>query len=195
MTLTLTHDDVTPALELLRAQARRPRGIMASAARGVSNLFRTHLRLLDRQRPNRLGGKRTHMYNEFARSVNVPTLTATSARISISDPRAAHKHFGGLIIAKRAKMLTIPVAPEAYGRRASVLEGELGIKLFLYVNKATQHATLCGNLGKSAGLKVFYVLKRSVMQGPEPILPAAAQITTAALSAARSALARQLAKP
>jgi hypothetical protein len=194
MTITLTNDTISPALALLRAQAKNPRGIMAAASRSVVNLFRKHLRLLNQQRPNKLGGKRTNMYNQFARSVNVPVLTDTTALISISDPRSAHVHTGGTITAKRAKFLTIPVAPEAYNRRASVLEGELGIKLILFRNAATNSATLVGRLPSGEGFKVYYVLKKSVVQSARPILPDDAQIATAALDAGKAALLRQLKK-
>lgn len=191
MTLTLQKDDLSPALAVLRAQAKNPRGIMAAAGRAITNLFKSHLRVLQRSRPNKLGGKRTNFWNQLAQSVNMVSLSDTGATISISDPRAQHKHLGGTIRAKNAKMLTIPVTPEAHGRRASVLEGELGIKLF--VLKGANNAVLAAMTGD--GLKVFYVLKSSIEQGPDPkegILPPESQIKSAALDAAQSALKRQL---
>jgi hypothetical protein len=192
VTLTIKNDTLTPALAVLRASARNPRGIMAAASRAIANLFKRHLRLLQRTRPNKLGGKRTNFWNQLASSVNVPVLTATTALISISDPRAAHKHTGGTITAKRAKMLTIPVAPEAHGRRASVLEAELGIKLFL-LGRDGAAPVLAAQTGD--GLKVYYALKASVDQPPDPpegILPPEADITAAGLTAAQAALTRQL---
>ena len=191
MTFTLAKDDLSPALAVMRAQARNPRGLMAAAARAVTNLFKKHLRLLQRTRPNKLGGQRTNFWNQLASSVNAPTITDTTAVISISDPRAAHKHLGGTVTAKRSKFLTIPIAPEAHGRRASVLEGELGIKLFLL--KGANNPMLAAMV--DGGLKTFYVLKRSVEQGPDPkegILPPDEDIKTAALAAAQAALQRQL---
>jgi hypothetical protein len=194
MTLFVTQDDISPALAVLRAQARNPRGIMAAASRAVANLFKKHLRLLDRSRPNKLGGKRTHMWNQFASSVNVPVLTDTGAMISISDPRAAHKHTGGVITAKRSKFLTIPVSPEAHGRTARTVESELGIKLF--VLGTGDRAGLFGQMsGGEQGVKMYFVLKRSVDQPPDPpegILPPDAQIRDAALTAGQAALQRQL---
>jgi hypothetical protein len=191
MTFTLQKDDVSPALAVLRARAKNPRRIMAAAAGGIANLFRKHLRMLNRTHPNKLGGKRTHMWNEFARSVNIPQLTDTSATISISDPRAQHKHTGGTIRAKRTKMLAIPVTAEAYGRRPSVFEGETGIKLF--VLRGENSAALAG--ATEGGVKVFFALKASVTQGPDPkegILPPEDEIKTVALAKAQEALARQL---
>lgn len=190
ITLRKFQDDLTPALATLRAAARNPRRIMAAAARAVANLFKKHLRHLDRSRPNRLGGKRTHMWNEFARAVNIPILTDSTATISIADPRAAHKHTGGVITAKRARMLTIPVAAEAHGRTARTLASELGIKLF--VIGTGDHAGLFGQaIGGEQGIKMYYALKNSVTQPPDPpegILPPDEEIKTAALNAGQAAL-------
>lgn len=194
MTLTLEQDDLTPTLATLRARARNPRGIMAAAGRAITNLFKKHLRLLQRTRPNKLGGKRTNFWNQLAQSVNMPFLSDRGVTISISDPRASHKHKGGTITAKNAKMLTIPVAPEAHGRRASVLEAELGIKLFL-LGREGSAPVLAGQVGEGQGLKVYYALKRSVTQGPDPkegILPPEADIKREALTAGQAALLRQL---
>lgn len=194
ISLRLTKDTVTPALAILQAQAKNPRALMAAASRGVANLFRSHLRMLDRTRPNKLGGRRTHMWNEFARSVNVSNLTDTGAAVVISDPRAAQKHLGGEIHAKRAKMLTIPVTPEAYGRTARTLASELGIKLF--VLGTGDRAGLFGQAGGGEhGIKMYYLLKRSVMQSPDPpegILPPEDEIKTVALTHAQNALLRQI---
>lgn len=211
LSLRLTHDDVTPALRKLQAQAKRPRALMAAASRGVANLFKSHLRLLDRTRPNKLGGKRTHLWNEFARSVNVSALTDASAVVSISDPRAAQKHKGGVITAKRARFLTIPVDPAAYGRTARTLASELGIKLFVLGTGdravlAGQDASFTrtqrpgrkrveGPSNQPQGFKVYYALKASVTQLPDPpegILPPDSEITVTALTHARNALMRQL---
>jgi hypothetical protein len=194
MTLTLQKDDLSPALRLLQGQAKNPRGLMAAAGRAITNLFKSHLRTLQRSRPNKLGGKRTNFWNQLAQSVNLATLTDTGATISISDPRAQHKHVGGVIRAKRAKMLTIPVAPEAHGRRASVLEGELGIKLFL-LKREGQAPLLVGQAGDGQGLKTYYALAASIEQGPDPaegILPPEDVIKQTGLAAAQAALQRQL---
>ena len=194
ISLRITKDDVSPALALLAGQAKRPRALFAAAGRAVANLFKSHLRMLDRTRPNKLAGRRTHMWNEFARSVSVPSITDTSASVLISDPRAAHKHTGGRITAKRAKFLTIPVVAEAHGRTARTLESELGIKLF--VLGTGESAGLFGQLpGKGIGIQKYYALKASVDQPPDPpegILPEDAEIKRVALAAGAAALQRQL---
>lgn len=192
MTLTLASDTITPQLRTLAKQAKHPRAVMAAAARGVTNLFKRHLRHLDRTRPNQLGGARTHFWNEMAGTVNIASMTDLSASVSISHPSAAHKHTGGEIRAKRAKMLTIPIAPEAHGRRASTLEAELGIKLFI-LNTGAQLFLY----GQSPGgqPKAYYALKSRVTQEPDPpggILPPDSEIERAALTPAAAALQRQL---
>jgi hypothetical protein len=192
ITLRLTHDDLTPALGLMAAAAKRPRAIFAAAGRAVTNLFRRHLRELDATRPNKLGGERQHFWLALSRSVNLGSLSDTGATVVISDPRAAQKHFGGTITAKRAKNLAIPVNAAAYGRSPAVLEQELGIKLFAWKGK------LMGQLGgKEQGVTVYYILKPSVTQGPDPeggILPEESEIKTVAIEAGQAALERQMGK-
>jgi hypothetical protein len=194
MTLTLQNDTVSPALAMMQSQVRNPRGIVAAAGRSVTNLFKTHLRYLQKTRPNKLGGQRTNFWNQLAQSVNFATMTTTTGVVSISDPRAAHKHKGGILSPKHGNYLTIPVAPEAHGRRASVLEAGYGIKLFFFARK-NGPPLLVGQLPEGQGIKVYYVLKRSVYQEPDPqegILPPDTQIQTAALTAASAAFKRQM---
>jgi hypothetical protein len=80
---------------------------------------------------------------------------------------AAQKQYGGTIRAKNARALTIPIAPEAEGKRAA--EFAMGGRpLFVIASKG-------GNsiLGYSAGDQFvpLYVLKRSVTQKADPFFP------------------------
>ncbi len=71
--------------------------------------------------------------------------TASAAIVETTDYRAAIHHFGGRIYPKKAKMLTIPIAPEARGKRAGdfpqdetfILRGEDGKPpILMWGNKA-----------------------------------------------------------
>jgi hypothetical protein len=191
LTWKLERDSVTPTLRQFAEQARNPRAIFAAAGRAVTNLFRKHLRELDRSRPNKLGGSRSHFWLALSRSVNLSEISDRGVTVSISDPRAKHKHTGGTIRAKRAGFLTIPIHPDAHGRSTRVLATELGIKLFAWGGR------LMGQAGGDQGLTAYYVLKRSVYQSPDPedgILPPDDQIREVALNAARDAFSRQIPK-
>jgi hypothetical protein len=148
-------------------------------------------------------GKRTNFWLQVMRSVQTPTLpvSGTPAVVSINDPRFAQKLYGGPIVAKRAKALTIPVSPEAYGRTAAVLEQEKGIKLFAIWQKGGGGLlvqSILKRAGKSSGcqtpvhggLIVHYLLRKSVYQQPDPkALPTKESIAASFVAGAKAVVA------
>ena len=119
--------------------------------------------------PNKLGGRRSNFWLQVASSVQSPVIAGTSSvRIDITHPAYAQKLYGGTITAKRAKFLTIPVHPQAYGRTAAVFERETGIELFRPQTSEGVLVRLLMGIGPDGGLTVYYVLKRSVTQKADP---------------------------
>lgn len=154
------------------SRAKRPRAVMAAVGREGQQQLVKRFRAKDRNEPNRLGGPRSHFWNEIADSVQSPviteaggTLAGLQARISITDPRLAQKVFGGVIRAKNVRMLTIPQTSEAYGRTAQTFEHETGLKLFLI--KHSGFAALAAKFS-SGGIVIEYILKASVNQPSDP---------------------------
>lgn len=183
-------DNATPALRRILDAARNPRGILMAAGRGVANLLRRHYTTVHAENPNKLGGPRTNFWLQVKRAVNAPVVQGTGVVVAISHPAISHKVTGGIIRAKRAKFLTIPVSPEAYGRTASTFEHETGKKLILI--KSTGRALLASVEGQGR-LIAQYILRRSVTQRPDPnALPPMAEMERAALQAATQALNLQL---
>lgn len=89
-----------------------------AAARGVRFLLMGYLRGLDASRPNKLGGKRTHYYADLARGVTYD-ITSDGAEVHVTGTGVALHYYGGVVKPGPGKrFLTIPVDPEAYGRRA-----------------------------------------------------------------------------
>lgn len=80
--------------------------------------------------------------------------------VSITHPAFAQKLFGGPIVAKRAKSLTIPVEERAYGRTASTFEHETGLKLFFLKTGKSAFANAVLATQEKGGLTVEYVLKK-----------------------------------
>jgi phage gpG-like protein len=78
-------------------------------------------------------------------------MTEDSAQVGSNLVYAAMQEFGGVVNPVRVTKLTIPIAPEAVGRRAEDFEG-----LFVYVKKETGQAFLARNEGGK--LKVYFVL-------------------------------------
>ncbi|MEI6166015.1 MAG: hypothetical protein WCS52_02365 [bacterium] len=88
------------------------------AGGAVSRLLKDHLGGLDSSRPNKIGGKRTHYYADAARNVSYE-VSGDGAEVKVHQIGIALHYYGGVIKPTGGrKYLTIPVDPEAYGRRA-----------------------------------------------------------------------------
>jgi hypothetical protein len=180
------HDGASGPLRDLRGRMRNPMGGLRVAGRAVANLLKRYFVAKNSAEPNKLGGKRTNFWLQIRDSVQAPVDSgANSVIVSIADPRFCQKVYGGEITAKRAGALTIPVHPAAHGRRASVLEQVLGIKLHLIRQKSGGNTIGLlvgpGNQGTFGFGEIFYVLVKSVTQGPTPgaLPPEATLIETA----------------
>lgn len=177
-------------------QARNPEAILYAAGRATAKELRGHFLKKDRDEPNKLGGKRTFFWNKIAHAVNVPVVDVAGrkATILIQSAYIAQKVFGGDITAKRKKNLSIPISPEAYGLAPSVFEQQTGLKLIFV--KQGDKAFLATRVDlKSKGLQVEYLLTPRVHQEPDPTaLPPEEQLEQAAVTAADTALQKQLNK-
>src|ERR1700677_3127333 len=132
--MTLTFNDAKFNLEFgAKIQAAKdPKAMLLGAGRELGNQLRKHFRQRDQDGENHLSERRSHFWEQIARSVNQPQMEdATTVSVTISDPRFPQKLFGGKLTAKNAGALTIPVEEKAYGRTADVFERETGLKLFL----------------------------------------------------------------
>ena len=92
--------------------------------------------------------------------------------LSITDPRFNQKVFGGTLVPKAKKALTIPVNPAAYGRTAATYEQETGQKLICITWKAPTGSSIGALVVKSDPhgqfTEVVYLLVASVRQDPDP---------------------------
>jgi hypothetical protein len=189
------NNQATAQLQALMRSVGNPIPGLMVAGRAVRLLLQRHYREKDVKEPNKLGGERTHYWLGVAQAVNVPKQTSQAqVTVSISHPTILQKIKGGPITAKPGRMLAIPVHKDAYGRRPSVLERLLGITLFVAskLGRAFLAARLTKNLAFGAApkrfdavigttsnhaLRIFYILKRSVTQKPDPTaLPPAEEI-------------------
>lgn len=168
ITIRISGDRTKRLLERFRDQLAHPADMMAESATRVERKLRGHFSERD-NKGNKLGGRRTHFWADIANSVAIGEVTDTQATIEIGDARFGQKLRGGTIVAKTARMLTIPVDPEAHGRRASVFERETGLKLiFIRQTAGRGSAILATRVANSPTLHARYVLKRSVTQQPDP---------------------------
>jgi hypothetical protein len=110
-------DQVTETLRIMQEDMSGEE-MKHSAGRGVRRLLMDYLRNLDASRPNKLGGKRTHYFADLARGVTYD-VASDGAVAHITGMGVALHYYGGVIKPTGGrKFLTIPVDPEAYGRRA-----------------------------------------------------------------------------
>jgi hypothetical protein len=179
ITASITADN-HPDLRAAFAHVTNPRAALKVLGRRVSNDYRRRFRDFNGSRKNKLGAKRSNFWLEVSRSVQNPRQVSDSAvLVSITHPAIAQKIFGGVITPKRAKSLSIPSIPAAYDRAPAVLERELSITLFRL--KSRGGSLFLAAATASGVVKVFYALKRSVNQSPEPGVLFGEQETTARL--------------
>ena len=84
-----------------------------------------------------------------------------SAYIGSNMVYAAMQEFGGVVTPVKASALTIPIAPEAVGRRAADFDG-------LFILKKNGKAFLAKKDGE--GIKIYYILLESVEIPKSPYL-------------------------
>jgi hypothetical protein len=76
------------------------------------------------------GRESTGFGTKVADSWHMSSASKAGAVISNDAPHLGHKVRGGVITPKRVNFLTIPVVPEAHGRRAAQYERDFGTDLF-----------------------------------------------------------------
>lgn len=178
----IIRDRASPGLQRIAAQVKEPRALLAVLGRKGAQELKTHFRKKDTTQPNKLGGRRTHYWREVADSTRAGKATARSVTIRIGHPTISQKVYGGQIIAKRAKALTIPMHPDAHGRMASEFDDEL------FIHKDDQGK---GYLARSTGggIELMYALRKSVNQDPDPTaLPNLARLSRKLIPVARKFL-------
>jgi len=106
------------------------------------------------------GRQKTRFSDNVATGWGITSVTGSGATISNKAVGLAHKVTGGTVTAKRAKFLTIPIIPQAHGRRAREFVAEIGP---LFAAKG------CLMWKKPDGsILPAYALKKSVTHKPWP---------------------------
>lgn len=131
------------------------------------------------------GRQKTRFAENVTTGWAVSSVTGSGATIQNKAVGLAHKVTGGTITAKRTKFLTIPLIPQAHGRRARDFAVNIGP---LFAAKG------CLIWKKSDGtITPAYALKKSVTHAPwKGALPPDATISDAFGSAALDAIGNEL---
>ncbi len=157
-------ETVSRGMRRVLSQQRRTATLRVGGI-AVSRFLKRYYRTKDAAEPNALGGDRTHFWKQIGNSVSeVPEIVKGNVSIPIRDPRFPQKLFGGPIVPRKAKALTIPIHPAAHGRTAAQIGAKVG-GLFILRTKSGG-AFLAGKIGTV--LTLYFVLLRRVIQRPWP---------------------------
>lgn len=189
--IQITMKESITRLFALAAKALGPEKVNAEVANAAAKECRNHFRLLDASRPNKLGGKRTHFFGQYAKTIT-PRWDAAKAVVAISEPQTsgpgksplALHYFGGTVRPTRSKFLTIPAVPEAHGVRAR--EAQWAGKLhFALVGGKHPALVLRDNEGKGkkrlgAGRVIYWLARSVTIKADKEVLPSEAVLIAAA---------------
>lgn len=179
--ITIT-DRASPMLRRVMAGlSERAIGQVVGTA-GVEFL-RAHFFTLDRERPNALGGTRTHFYGRVARSCTYEVTLVGTVMLSAGEGTLGllQRIHGGEIRPVNANWLTIPARKEAYGKRAREFHnlrlaffgrGRLALveaeSVDITFGRKRKDGTRKVTPGQERGGAVMFWLRKSVRQAPDP---------------------------
>lgn len=85
--------------------------------------------------PNKMNAPKSNFWNQVAAATDIAEVTETGATVSVAEKRFNIQLFGGTILPKTAKFLTIPLIAEARGKFASDYEKDNKRRLFTIPGK------------------------------------------------------------
>lgn len=172
-------DNATPDLiHRLQQLGRQGYAVMGYS---VAQLIKRHL-INRNQQPNKYGWPKQNYYGRAAESVfSVATTDTAEVHIGMEGFRVRYEGSGylpdGSIKPINAKALTIPLRPEAYGKRAREFSD-------LFMLKFAKDAKVFGALYKRGTAEPYYLLVNKVTQsGDSTVLPPQATILQTAIQA------------
>jgi hypothetical protein len=177
-----TTDLASPALQQLRG-ALAPSRLNPIVGTAAAEATVAHFVQLNRERPNRLGGRRTNYYFQASEKVNWREID-DGVVISIPQVGLALRVFGGTVRPKQKKFLTIPVNPAAHGKRASefdleVIFGRGGEPIALGRKTRVKKGQNPGALRE-----IMFRLAKHAIQRPDPTVAPSAERITASVTRA-----------
>ena len=195
LSVSITIDDkATPKLTALFAvlDLDEQAQFMASLADDFEILTREHITKASRARHKsaaRLGAKPTGYLEKIAGSAEAVRADGRPGLVTLTLQGAIFKRASGPVIVKGTnKMLTIPIAPESYGRRAA----EMG-KMFRITSRKGNVLLVQSDPNDKKKLKPLFVLKDQVtLPQDRDLLPSDQQYLKAAEKAAARFVKLQL---
>lgn len=91
--------------------------------------LKEHFTLKNRE-PNKMGAPKSNFWNQVADATDIAEVTETGAVVAVAESRFNIQLFGGTILPKKAKALTIPLIAEARGESVASYRLKTGRRLF-----------------------------------------------------------------
>jgi hypothetical protein len=147
---------------------QEPRSLNAAMGKRVEIELRGHFRRRNAE-PNKRGWPKKNFWNRIAKSTALTEATDRDATVTISDPAFGMKLRGGVIKAKRARNLAIPLTAEA---SVAGSPGEGGIEgLFAIKPEGARAAFLARQTGTTLEFLYLLVPKVNMPRDPEALPP------------------------
>lgn len=190
--ITVPQDTATPVLRRLGNLLLQPARIARAGAEGALPVVQAKFRDLSGSNRNRFG-VRSSFWNRMLSGTSV---VQEGERAMIRMPREmALRYFGGTVVPKAGKYLTLPLRAEAYGKSVRQFDGvkfaRIGGQLFAFttdLDTAGERATGARQLRRyrqsyvgRRRITLLYVLKtRATIAGDKGVLPTNQELASGA---------------
>jgi hypothetical protein len=169
------HDTRARALLTGITTAATSPGVRQVIGRAATNLIQKHLRELDSQRPNKLGGKRGHFYSKAAASTHYRH-AADGVQVAITHTGFALRYYGGVVRPRPGKKaLAIPVRATHYGIWPKELNDPT---LFVHWPKGKRVGILAKRVGSSLRA-LYFLVSKATIHADKSLLPKQSALQTA----------------
>jgi hypothetical protein len=179
----------------------RPERVAEVIGQAVTIEVQDHLRKLDMERANEMGGRRTHFYAKAADQTTF-AVNGNSVTVSVTSQGMRQRYEGGVIQPQEKSWLTIPARTESYGRTAGDFDNLTFIRFsatsaalvkmapretFDVVDDAGNVSTSSrrGRSIRDEGVVMFWLTKEVVQEADPTVLPERERLAEVALTAAK----------
>lgn len=133
--------------------------------------------------PNKMGAPKSNFWNKVAEDTNVEEVTDTGASVAVAEVRFRIHLFGGTILPKKAKALTVPLIKEARGESVASYRLKTGHRLFtipgrnVLFEKADNLGATESRVGFTRGRDRGFGVKLAARQGLRAVFALKASVT------------------
>jgi hypothetical protein len=195
VSVTVAASDTRAFLVHITGALENRRGLNAALGERLTDELRDHFAKKNAE-PNKWNAPKTNFWNQVADATKVKEVTDAGATVQVAEQRFNIQLFGGTILPKVARSLTIPVIKDARGESVASYREKTGRRLFrirgrdMLFEKAEdgqasesrvsatrtrgRNRTLGMRLAGRQGIRAVFALKKSVSIDKDPdALPSA----------------------